>query len=98
VTTATRFRTNGENVKVVQELMRHANSRCTLDVYSQAKVRAKREAQQRIVEMVIPDEELTSEINFSFKIWTLEPSLETANNCTVRSRFTFPDYIHSPIQ
>jgi site-specific recombinase XerD len=23
---------NGENVKVVQELMRHANSRCTLDV------------------------------------------------------------------
>jgi len=39
---------NGENVKVVQELMRHANSRCTLDVYSQARVTAKREAQQRI--------------------------------------------------
>ncbi len=53
---------NGENVKVVQELMRHANSRCTLDVYSQARVRAKREAQQRIVEMVLPEEGLTSEI------------------------------------
>jgi integrase len=28
---------NGENVKVVQELMRHASSRFTLDVYSQAR-------------------------------------------------------------
>ena len=28
---------NGENVKVVQELMRHANSRTTLEVYSQAR-------------------------------------------------------------
>jgi len=27
----------GENVKVVQELMRHASSRFTLDVYSQAR-------------------------------------------------------------
>jgi integrase len=53
---------NGENVKVVQELMRHANSRCTLDVYSQARVNAKREAQQRIVEMVLPKDGLTSEI------------------------------------
>jgi integrase len=53
---------NGENVKVVQELMRHANSRCTLDVYSQARLTAKREAQQRIVQMIRPDEGLTSEI------------------------------------
>jgi len=45
---------NGENVKVVQELMRHANSRCPLNVYSQARITAKREAQQRIVEMVLP--------------------------------------------
>ncbi len=29
---------NGENVKVVQELMRHANSRSTLNIYSQARV------------------------------------------------------------
>jgi integrase len=27
---------NGENVKVVQELMRHASSRFTLEIYSQA--------------------------------------------------------------
>ena len=49
---------NGENVKVVQELMRHANSRCTLDVYTQARVPAKREAQQRVVQMILPEERL----------------------------------------
>jgi integrase len=55
---------NGENVKVVQELMRHASSRFTLEVYTQAKAqakakaKAKREAQQRIVEMMLPEEGL----------------------------------------
>lgn len=47
---------NGENVKVVQELMRHASSRCTLDVYSQARIAAKRQAQQRVVQMIVPEE------------------------------------------
>ena len=47
---------NGENVKVVQELMRHASSRCTLEVYSQAKIMAKRQAQQRVVQMILPEE------------------------------------------
>jgi hypothetical protein len=42
--------------------MRHANSRCTLDVYSQARVTAKREAQQRIVEMMLPEEGPASQI------------------------------------
>jgi integrase len=44
---------NGENVKVTQELMRHATSRCTLDVYSQARMDTKREAQQRVVRMIL---------------------------------------------
>jgi site-specific recombinase XerD len=47
---------NGENVKVVQELMRHASSRCTLEVYSQAQIKAKRQAQQRLVQMILADE------------------------------------------
>jgi integrase len=47
---------NGENVKVFQELMRHASSRCTLEVYSQAVIRAKREAQRRVAEMILKDE------------------------------------------
>jgi hypothetical protein len=42
--------------------MRHANSRTTLEFYSQASIRAKREAQQRVVHMILPDEGLTSEI------------------------------------
>jgi len=45
---------NGENVKVVQVLMRHANCRCTLEIYSQARLQAKREAQHRVVELIIP--------------------------------------------
>jgi integrase len=45
---------NGENVKVVQELMRHASSRVTLEVYSQARNTAKRQAQERIVQMILP--------------------------------------------
>ena len=50
---------NGENVKVVQELMRHASSRCTLEVYSQAQIVAKRQAQQRVVQMILPPRRLT---------------------------------------
>jgi site-specific recombinase XerD len=44
---------NGENVKVVQELMRHASSRVTLEVYSQARNAAKRQAQERVVQMIL---------------------------------------------
>jgi hypothetical protein len=36
--------------------MRHASSRCTLEVYSQARIRAKREAQERIAQMIISDD------------------------------------------
>ncbi|WP_051978851.1 tyrosine-type recombinase/integrase [Edaphobacter aggregans] len=46
---------NGENVKVVQELMRHANSRFTLEIYSQAGLIAKREAQRRLVQAILPE-------------------------------------------
>jgi integrase len=47
---------NGENVKVTQELMRHANSKCTLDVYAQARMDTKHEAQQRVVKMILTEE------------------------------------------
>ena len=46
---------NGENVKVVQELMRHASNRFTLDVYSQARKGAKRQAQERVVQMILTE-------------------------------------------
>jgi hypothetical protein len=39
-------------VKVVQELLRHANSRITLDLYTQAGMPNKRLAQSKLVPMV----------------------------------------------
>jgi integrase len=51
-TYATLLKANGEDVKVVQELLRHGSSRVTLDVYAQAQMPAKRAAQQKVVEMV----------------------------------------------
>jgi integrase len=51
-----------ENVKVVQELMRHASSRFTLEVYTQAKAQAKRDAQQRIAELILPEEKNTANL------------------------------------
>jgi integrase len=52
---ATLLKANGEDVKVVQESLRHANSRITLEVYTQATTPAKRQAQSKIVQMIRPD-------------------------------------------
>jgi integrase len=43
---------NGEDVKVVQELLRHGSSRITMDVYAQAVTPAKRNAQGKVVAML----------------------------------------------
>lgn len=55
-TYATLLKANGEDVKVVQECLRHANSRITLDTYTQAVAAAKRQAQNRVVTMILPKE------------------------------------------
>jgi len=52
----------GENVKVVQELMRHASSRCTLDIYSQARISEKRLAQQRLVLAILSEQDISGPI------------------------------------
>jgi integrase len=44
---------NSEDVKVVQQLLRHANSRVTLDLYAQAGMQEKREAQSKRVRLVL---------------------------------------------
>jgi hypothetical protein len=51
---------DGENVNVVKELLRHASTRFTLEIYSQAQLVAKRAAQQRLVEAILPDEVVDS--------------------------------------
>jgi site-specific recombinase XerD len=50
----TLLKANGEDVKTVQELLRHANSKITLDVYTQAANSHKRAAQSKVVRMMVP--------------------------------------------
>ena len=52
-TFGTLLNANGENAKVVQELLRHASLKVTTDVYMQAVGSQKREAQSKLVNMVM---------------------------------------------
>ena len=54
-TVATLLVENGNDIKVVQELLRHANSKITLDLYAQAVTSAKRRARSEIVKMLRPE-------------------------------------------
>ncbi len=47
---------NGEDVKVVQVLLRHGSARITMDVYAQAMTSAKRLAQGKVVAMLAKNE------------------------------------------
>ncbi|PYX98651.1 MAG: hypothetical protein DMG64_21190, partial [Acidobacteria bacterium] len=51
-TYSTLLKANGEDVKVVQELLRHASAKITLDIYSQALTPAKRAAHSKVVKMI----------------------------------------------
>jgi integrase len=53
-TFSTLLKANGEDVKVVQELLRHTTTRMTLDTYTQALGADKRRAQSKVVEMIRP--------------------------------------------
>jgi integrase len=46
----------GVDIKVAQELLRHASSRTTLDVYTRAVSQQKRDANKKVVEMMLPGE------------------------------------------
>jgi site-specific recombinase XerD len=50
---ATNLRAAGADLKTAQELLRHANSRITLDIYTRAISSTKREANNKVMEMVI---------------------------------------------
>jgi integrase len=52
-TFGTLLNANGENPKVVQELLHHASLKVTTDVYMQAVSPQKREAQSKLVKMVM---------------------------------------------
>jgi integrase len=50
---ATNLRSLGVDVKVAQELLRHANSRITMDVYTRAVSAQKREASGKVLELML---------------------------------------------
>jgi integrase len=50
---ATNLRASGADLKTAQELLRHANSRITLDIYTRAISETKRDANNKVMEMVI---------------------------------------------
>jgi integrase len=50
----TNLRSLGVDIKLAQELLRHANSRITLDLYTQTVSSQKRDAVARVVEMLLP--------------------------------------------
>jgi integrase len=52
---ATNLRAMGVDVKVAQELLRHANSRTTLDIYTRAVSQQKRDANAQVVRMMLPE-------------------------------------------
>lgn len=54
------LKANGEDVKVVQELLRHSTARMTLDTYTQALTPHKRAAQSKIVGMISPQQRVFS--------------------------------------
>lgn len=45
---------NGEDPKVVQELLRHSSIKVTMDIYTQAVTSKKRKAQSKVVELIVP--------------------------------------------
>ena len=57
-TFATLLKGTGEDVKRVEELMRHASSRLTLDVYAQALTPAKRATHLKLVGLIRPAAEI----------------------------------------
>lgn len=58
---ATLLKGNGEDVKTVQESLRHADSKVTLDVYTQGLMPLKRAAQRKVIEAIGPVEMATSQ-------------------------------------
>lgn len=53
-TYATLLKSSGADVKVVQESLRHANARITMELYAQALTQDKRAAQTNVVQMILP--------------------------------------------
>ena len=66
----TLLKANGEDVKTAQELLRHANSRITLDVHTHAVNSNKRAAQSKVLRMMNPGAGTNFNARRHNRIWT----------------------------
>jgi len=73
-TFGTLLNANGENPKVVQELLRHASLKITTDVYMQAVGPQKREAQSNFVKLVRNGAVLEIKPGLSGSNWIMKES------------------------
>jgi hypothetical protein len=60
------LRSLGTDVKVQQELLRHADVRTTLNIYTQAVTAQKREAIGKVAQLVLPRKQLAEAERESF--------------------------------
>ena len=51
------MKANGEDVKTIQELLRHANFKVTMDVYTQAVTNVKRTTHSRVARQIMGGED-----------------------------------------
>jgi integrase len=58
----TLMKANGEDIKTIQELLRHATFKVTADTYTQAVTPVKRDAQARIAKLIMADGSASSAI------------------------------------
>ena len=55
------LRQQGVDIKIAQELLRHADSRITFEIYQQSVVDEKRDAQNRVMGMLLTENEKGAE-------------------------------------
>jgi integrase len=59
-TFGTLMKANGEDIKTIQELLRHSNYKVTADTYTQAITPTKRAAQTKLVRMILPEKSVAA--------------------------------------
>lgn len=85
---ATNLRSLGVDIKVAQELMRHSSCRTTLDVYTRAVDQQKREANKKVVELMVPLE--LEKLQTASKMHSsIRQRRESPDHLGVRTQFEF---------
>jgi len=73
-TFGTLMKANGEDIKTIQELLRHSNYKVTADTYTQAVTPMKRAAQTKLVKMILlPTKKVGEERASSEWFFLIEP-------------------------